>query len=162
MAAGGLQGERGSEVLAHLYRLGRSAKIEVQEYIARRELDICHAAQELLLLSVFLDRMVGEKFEMTNSDSVEVMCRRVYAFWKAFEDVQQIGDWKQPRGSSGKWKSKVKWGFLKEYDVKALEGSDWRIPEADKEVSERLQQRALFNLRLDQSGALEAPAGGGE
>ena len=47
--------------------------------------------------------------------------------------------------------------LLKENDVKALEGSDWRIPEADKEVSDRLQQRALFNKHLEKSGAASAP-----
>ena len=41
----------------------------------------------------------------------------------------------------------MKWGLLKEYDVKALESSDWRIPEADQEVTARLQQKALFNKR---------------
>ena len=51
----------------------------------------------------------------------------------------------------------MKWGLLKEYDVKALERSDWRIPEADREVSERLQQRALFNKHLEKSGAASAP-----
>ena len=83
--------------------------------------------------------------------------RRIYGALCAFEDVREESDWKQPRGSGGKWKSKVKWGLLKEYDVKALEGSDWRIPEADKEVSDRLQQRALFDKHLEKSGAAAAP-----
>ena len=60
-------------VLAHLYKFGRSAKIEVQEYIQKKELETCHAAQELILLAVILDRIVGEKFDMNNCDSVEVM-----------------------------------------------------------------------------------------
>ena len=32
--------------------------------------------------------------------------------------------------------------------MQALESSDWAIPSADAEVSERLQRRALFNKHL--------------
>ena len=68
-------------------------------------------------------------------------------------------DWKQPKGSgSGKWKSKVKWQLLQEYDVQALESSDWSIPSADAEVSDRLQRRALFAKHLNK---LEESGGGG-
>ena len=47
---------------------------------------------------------------------------------------------------------------MKEYDVKALESSDWRIPEADQEVTARLQQKALFNKHLEKSGVGSAHA----
>ena len=42
----------------------------------------------------------------------------------------------------------MKWALLSEYDVQALESTDWSIPQADAEVSERLQRRALFNKHL--------------
>ena len=58
-----------------------------------------------------------------------------------------------PKGANaGKWKSKVKWTLLQEYDVKFLDSSDWSIPEADREVADRLQKRALFNKHLSSNG----------
>ena len=73
------------------------------------------------------------------------MCRRVYALWKAFEDVNNINDWKQPCGSSGKWKSKVKWHLADEYDALALEGAELIIDEADDEVRKRMEKKTLFS-----------------
>ena len=42
------------------------------------------------------------------------------------------------------------------------EQEDGRIPDADKEVSDGSQQRALLNKHLEESGALDAPVGGTE
>ena len=53
-------------------------------------------------------------------------------------------DWKAPRNHNGKWRSKVKWDLLKEYDVQSLEASEWVIQEADDEVSDRIKKKALF------------------
>ena len=80
--------------------------------------------------------------------AVEVMCRRIYGLIKAFEEVNEEADWKMPRGGPKNWKSKVKWQLLKEYDVQSLESSEWDIPEADQEVSDRLQRKALFAKHL--------------
>ena len=146
-------------LMAKLYRRGRTATQELEEFVQSRGLQPYLAALEMPTMGLVLDRLVvhSRDQDVVNMPAVEVICRRIYGALCAFEDVREESDWKQPRGSGGKWKSKVKWGLLKEYDVKALEGSDWRIPEADKEVSDRLQQRALFNKHLEKSGAASAP-----
>ena len=116
-----------------------------------RGLDKCHAATEMPTLGLVLDRLVTfeSSADIVNLSAVEVICRKLYGLLRAFEDVKCEADWKQPKGSgSGKWKTKVKWALLQEYVVQALESSDWDIPSADAEVSERLQRRALFNKHL--------------
>eukprot|EP00969_Alexandrium_andersonii_P064978 2861495-Alexandrium_andersonii.AAC.1 len=66
--------------------------------------------------------------------AVEVICRKIYGLLRAFENVHCEGDWRQPKGSgAGKWKSRVKWTLLKEYDVQSLESTAWSIPSADAE-----------------------------
>ena len=124
----------------------------MKDYIKKKELETCHAAQELLLLAVVLDRMVGESSDMINADSVEVMCRRVYALWKAFEDVHKVSDWRQPRGQA-KWKSKVKWHLAEEYDALSLEAAELSIDEADDEVRERMKKKALYHKFTQPTGS---------
>ena len=65
----------------------------------------------------------GAHIGMINSDAVEIMCRWIYALFKAFERVQRLGDWKQPKGA-GKWKTKVMWHLADEYDAIALEDQE--------------------------------------
>ena len=54
----------------------------------------------------------------------------------------------------------MKWQLLQEYDVQALDSSDWNIPLADAEVSDRLQRRALFAKhlnKLEEAGGVAGP-----
>ena len=146
-------------MIAKLYKNGRSATRELEEFLRGRGLEKCHAAAELPTLGLVLDRLVSQEPDaaIINLSAVEVICRKIYGLLRAFEDVKSEADWKQPKGSgSGKWRSKVKWQLLQEYDVQALESSDWSIPLADAEVSDRLQRRALFAkhlTKLEESGA---------
>ena len=71
------------KLLAWLYRNGKSAKAEVQEWIRSKELDTCHSAQELLLLAVIVDKLVISEAEFINSDAVEVLGRRMYSLYRA-------------------------------------------------------------------------------
>ena len=138
-------------MVAKLDRYGRTASRELEEFVRSRGLEKCHAAMELPTLGLILDRLVVDSAsaEVINMPAVEVVCRKVYGLIRAFEDVKSENDWKMPRGANaGKWKSKVKWTLLQEYDVKLLDSSDWNIPEADREVADRLQKRALFNKHL--------------
>ena len=139
------------DMIAKLYKNSRTAATELEEFIRVRGLEKCHAALEMPTLGLILDRLVvaSPGVEIVNLQAVEVICRKLYGLLKAFEDVKCEADWKQPKGAgSGKWKSKVKWQLLQEYDVKALESSDWAISGADQEVADRLQRRALFQKHL--------------
>ena len=110
---------------------------------------------KLPTLGLILDRLVvdSDSAEVINMPAIEVVCRKVYGLIWAFGDVKSKNDWKMRKGAdAGKRKSKVKWALHQEYDVKFLDSSDWSIPEADREVADRLQKRALFNKHLSSNG----------
>ena len=114
------------------------------------------------MLGLLLDRLVilEQETSVVILSAVEALCRKIYGLLRAFEDVSCEDDWRQPRNHSGKWRSKVKWDLLREYDVQSLESSEWAIPEADDEVSERIKKKALFNKHwngLQESAPQGAP-----
>ena len=98
------------------------------------------------MLGMLLDRlvMIQKDVDDVNLPAVEAICRKIYGLIRAFEDVASEEDWKAPQNHNGKWRSKIKWDLLKEYDVRSLESSEWNIPEADDEVTERIKRKALF------------------
>ena len=98
------------------------------------------------MLGLILDRLVvmSSDVDVVNLPAVEAICRKVYGLIRCFEDVHSEEDWKAPRNHNGKWRSKIKWDLLREYDVQSLESSEWQIQEADDEVSERIKKKALF------------------
>ena len=54
-----------------------------------------------------------------------------------------------PRASASKWKSKVRWDLAEQIDWRKIqEDSDFSMLGLEKEISERLQQKALFNKYL--------------
>eukprot|EP00972_Heterocapsa_arctica_P111426 16404941-Heterocapsa_arctica.AAC.1 len=75
--------------------------------------------------------------------AVEAICRRMYGLTRAFEDVTKESDWQKPKNHQGKWRSKVKWQLLEEFDVKALEQNEYAVPEADEEVATRQAESPL-------------------
>ena len=97
-----------------------------------------------------------------NLPAVEVICRKLYGLARAFEDVHSEADWKQPRDHKGKWSSKIKWQLLREYDVRSLGSTEWAVLEADEEVSERLERRALIAKHLRDLSAASPPSSSNE
>ena len=112
------------------------------------------------MLGLLLDKLIvmGQNVDVVNLPAVEVICRKLYGLVRAFEDVQSEAGWKQPRDHKGKWSSKIKWQLLHEYDVRSLESTEWAVPEADEEVSERLKRRALIAKHLHDLPASSPPS----
>ena len=111
-------------MVAKLYKYGRTASRELEEFVRSRGLEKCHAAVELPTLGLILDRLVVDSAsaEVISKPAVGVVCRKVYGLIRAFGDVKSENGWKMPKGANaGKWKSKVKWILLQEYDVKFLD-----------------------------------------
>ena len=135
----------------------------MEEFVRSRGLEQCHSALELPTLGLILDRLVLSTSDaaVVNMSAVEAICRKIYGLLRAFEDVHGLDDWKAPRNHSGKWRSKIKWDLLKEYDVQALESSEWSIADADDEVSERVRRKALFAEHWDGLQESQPPEGGG-
>ena len=143
-------------ILGRLYRSGRSAAEEIRHWTSRRELDSCHAAQELLLLGMILDRLVKSDADIINSEAVEILTRRVHGLQLAFRDVKKLSDWKQPRGQGGqKWRSKVQWHLCDQYDIRALDEEDMAVPGVDEEVRRRLEHKALMNKYMAKAEEIE-------
>ena len=139
-------------LIAKLYRNGTSAQRELSTFVQSRGLQRCHAAQEMPTLGLILDRLFAtENIDSINLSAVEVLARKIYGLIRCFEEVHEESDWKMPKNAPRGWRSKAKWGLLEEYDVEKLESSEWTIPEADEEVSSRLQRKALFNRHLSAS-----------
>ena len=105
---------------------------------------------------------LAEHLPVVNLPAVEAICRRIYGLLLAFEDVHGEADWKKPRQAGGSWRSKVKWQLLQEYGVRSLDSSEWHVAEADQEVSERLERRALFNKHLSEFSDSAKGKKGGE
>ena len=128
----------------------------MRQFIAERELDSCHAAQEMLLLAMILDRIIRDPgSEMINSEATEILCRRLHGLELA------LHDWKQPRGQQGQnWKTKVRWELCDQYDIRALDEDELYIIGADEEVRSRLEKKALFKKYFGKAG--EGSAGAAE
>ena len=149
---GGVKARVSPTVLAKLYRGGRTARAETQEWLRSKELQQASVANEVNMLAMVLDRMMtaGEHDALINSQAAELTCLRLYSIWKAYERVVCRGDWQRPKQqNNGKWKSKVDWSLAEEY--LRLEGDrESENLKADEEVLEKLKRRAVLNKHLSQ------------
>ena len=93
-----------------------------------------------------LDRMIRSSPEFIMSEGCEIMCSRIYALRRAFHDVQQQADWKQPKGqNAAKWRSKVRWDLANEVDWRSQLDGDEMLPNVEKDLQERLHVKTFFN-----------------
>ena len=94
---GGTKGRVAPTVLSKVYRGGRSAKLEVQEWLRSKELSKAPIANEMLVLAMTLDRMMapGDFKGLINSQASELSCLRMYAIMNAREGVTCEHDWKK-------------------------------------------------------------------
>eukprot|EP00972_Heterocapsa_arctica_P045397 6701194-Heterocapsa_arctica.AAC.1 len=61
----------------------------------------------MMLICMTLDRMIRASPEFISTEGCEIICCRVYALKRAFQDVQSAAEWRQPKGqSAAKWRSK--------------------------------------------------------
>ena len=117
----------------------------------RKELETCHAAAEMVLLVVILDKMVAPEEDFINSNAVEVIARRMYVLHRAFEKLHELADWKAPKGQGNRWKTKVQRHLADEYDVLALQDGELQVEKADEEVRKRLERKAFLAKNLDKT-----------
>ena len=115
------------------------------------------------MLCMVLDKMVLDNPLFLVTEGCEIMARRVLALKKAFMEVKQESDWRQPKGAaSSKWESKVRWDLTEHIDRRRIrEDSDFSMPQLEQEISERLQQKVLMNKYLGKASegakAMEEP-----
>ena len=140
-------------LLVQIYTHAGSAVQFAKEWIRSKELEKNHVGHEMLLLCMTLDRMIRASPDCIATEGCEIICSRIYALRRAFQDVQTQLDWKQPKGqSAAKWRSKVRWDLANEIDWRSLFGGDDTFPNVEKDIQERLQVKAMFNKYLMKAG----------
>ena len=146
-------------LLLQIFSSFPSTSAMANRWIQEKQLERNHVAHEMVLLSIILDKSLLEDASFASSESCEIVCRRIYALKKAFESVKCQSDWKQPKGASAqKWKSKVRWDLANEIDIRALIGDTEALPTVDKELQNRLKEKALMNRYIENvagAGAVE-------
>ena len=121
-------------------------------WIQDKQLERNHVANEMLLMCMVLDKSLRVDRDYVNTESCEIIARRIYALKKAFESAHSVNDWRQPKGAAAsKWKSKVRWDLANEIDVRALSTAGESLPDIDRELQLRLKDRALMQKYVDQA-----------
>ena len=91
-----------------------------------------------------------------NYQTTEIAFRRLHAIERAFSNVHSLNDWKAQKGQKN-WKTKVQYALLDEIDAHRLSEGGSVIESVEREVRERLQQKALLQKAL-----LKVPGSPGE
>ena len=116
-----------------------------QAFIREKELGENHVAKEVILLALAVDKLLHEDRNFMRSEGCEILCRRLYAIRRAFQDVRRADDWRQPKGAAAnKWKTKVRWDLANEIDWRAITEDDSLLPGVEKDIQEQLQRKALL------------------
>ena len=146
-------------LLARVYRGGRNYEQYVSDQIKRRGLESNHLGSEWMMLAILIDRAVVEGGQAwINLKSTEMALRRLYGIERALENVRCEADWRQPKGGQKGWRTKVQYHVLEQIDVGGLDKDGIGIEAVDREVRERLKEKALLSKALGQLH--EAPSGG--
>ena len=146
-------------LLVQIFSTHPSATQMAQRWVQDKQLERNHVAHEMLLMCMVLDKSLLSVRDFVNTEGCEIIARRIYALKKAFENVRNASDWRQPKGAAGsKWKSKVRWDLANEIDLRALSGEVEALPGVDKEFQGRLKDRALLTKYVDQAAAVAGVA----
>jgi|OM-RGC.v1.027308199 hypothetical protein len=103
-----------------------------------------HLGHEMCLLCALLDKMILSNSHFINTEACEMVCRRIYGLIRAFSEVHQESDWKAPKNPGSKWKTKVRWDLQRAIDIYSLEQDGLLIQNVEKELAERLKNKATI------------------
>ena len=158
---GGVKARVAPHMVARVYRSGRTFEDYVRDMMRRKELRGNHLAEEMLSMALLVDRAVMESNDdWINHKSTEIALRRLYGLERAFGPVRSVADWKPSKNAGGKWRSKVQFHLMDEIDVGTMDPDNIGIEAVDKEVRERLKDKALLAKSLGNLGSV--PAGSAE
>ena len=149
---GGIKTRVTPQMIARIYRSGGTAVQMAREFIRSKELDGNHLADELMMVAMLIDRgMIEAPAEWINYKTTEIAFRRIHAIERAFDMVRSSQDWRPPKQPKG-WKSKVNYIVLSELDPMKSAQEDVLIEGVEKELRDRLAQKALLQKTLDKLG----------
>ena len=146
-------------VLDRLYRAGRTAEVELREWLRSKELQRAVISSEVRMLALVLGRLIAEgaHVQLIKGPAAERTCLRLCAIWKAYEKVKCAHDWQRPTGhpSVSPWGSKVDWGLAEEHF--RVDG-DWERTDlkTDAEASEKWKTGATFAKHLQNANECSA------
>ena len=144
-------------MIARIYKSGGTAVQMAKEFIRAKELDGNHLADEMMMVAMLIDRsLIEAPPEWVNYKTTEIAFRRMHAIERAFELVRGAHDWRPPKQPKG-WKSKVNYLVLSELDPLKSTEEDVLIEGVEKELRERLAQKALLQKTLDKLGDPKPP-----
>ncbi|CAK0837144.1 unnamed protein product [Prorocentrum cordatum] len=147
--AGGIKTRVTPRMIARIYRSGGTAVQIAKDFIRTQELDGNYLADELLMVAMLIDRgMVEAPAEWINYKTTESAFRRIHAVERAFEMVRTSHNWRAPKQPK-EWKSKVNYPVLSELNPMNCSDEDVLIEGVEKELRERLAQKALLQKTLD-------------
>jgi hypothetical protein len=130
-----------------------------ESWIESKGLQKHHIGHEVSMLCFLLDKMIQSSSSFINTESCEIIARRIYGLMRAFTEVSSTSDWQQPKGNAGqKWKSKVRWDLCREIDVYSLSADGLILQNVEKELASRLKEKALINRAMGPSSAVEEEA----
>ena len=148
------------EMVARIYRNGRSCEDFVKAFIREKELEGNHLGNEMQLLALMVDRALCESPpSWINYQTTEVVFRRLHGIERAFATVSKEADWRAPKGAKN-WKTRVQYALLDEIGARKITENNTVIDSIDKEVRERLQQKALLHKSLNKVTGSGEGAGG--
>jgi len=133
------------QYLVHVYARGGRARTHGDDFIRVHQLEGCHLAKEYLERLKSLDRRLLEEREtnLINSIDFEYSMRSCYAFELGFAKVFTKGDWLRPKGNT-KWRSKVDFDLIGQWDPSQREPNILESREAEKEVRDELVHEAAM------------------
>ena len=144
-------------LLVQVFSQHPSCSAMASRWIQEKQLERNHVAHEMVLVCMVMDKSLLSNQDFVNTEGCEILARRIYALKKAFENVKNANDWRQPKGAgAAKWKSKVRWDLANEIDLRALTGDMESIPSVDKELQARMKERALLHKYVDQAATAGA------
>ena len=120
------------------------------EWASRKGALKSHHVVDALPFAKTADTMVGDpRVNLLDSESLELVMRKLYAVMKAYEEVTCEADWSRPANAKATWESKVREDLIPEYDFLVYDGTyDFADDVADAEVGQRLKSRALITKHL--------------
>jgi hypothetical protein len=97
------------------------------------------------------DRMILETPDrgLLESESIELIMRKVYGVMKRLDRVRVRGDWEKPSGSGNGWVSKEDLSIQKEIDFLGPEEDGFTLEAVDTELGKRLKAKALIAKHLN-------------
>ena len=132
--------------IAHVYGKSSRGYEYAQEYLRVHGLDDCYAAQEIVSILEFFDRLLlMDKIRgFINWPNTEYAARRAYGLELAFMKCKTKNDWCKAQNAGKTWRSKVNWDDCKRLDPRSVDAGKLQVRSVEDEIRVGMERDALF------------------